>query len=80
MWKEPDDSSGDERRDLPADEDRKLGPEQEDDAEGHSLSVIMGVNRMAKSEAARARARRADDESLPRLTKPWPRLKDDRKR
>jgi hypothetical protein len=80
MWKEPEDRSIEEPVDPAQDEDQPLGPDQDDDTEGHSLSVIMGVNRMAKSEAERARARRADQDELPPLTRHWPRLKEDRKR
>jgi hypothetical protein len=47
------------------------------DTEGHGLSLVMGVN--ALSRKGRERVRRADDEQLKPLTKPFPRMREEKK-
>ena len=48
-----------------------------DDTEGHSFSVIMGVNALSRSKAP-ARQQRPDDAELKPITKPFPRMRDQR--
>lgn len=48
-----------------------------DDVEGHALPIVTGVSALAR---AKAPAKRAADEPLPQLTKPFPSLRDDAKR
>lgn len=61
-------------------------PEQEppvpdveaDDTEGHSLALVMGLSALDRSRA-QSRQKKAPEEALPPLTKPFPRMRDDKK-
>lgn len=48
-----------------------------DDVEGHGLPIILATNEMSR---ARSRSAKVQDEELPPLTKPFPRLRDDQKK
>ncbi len=65
-----------ERRDP--EQDPTVDGSIEDDTEGHSLSVVMGLDAIGRTrDRERARTRKAGDEELAPLTKTFPRLKDD---
>jgi hypothetical protein len=51
----------------------------EADVEGHSLSIVMGLDSLNRSARRRAEAGKRDDDSLPRLTKPFPRMRDQKR-
>ena len=52
----------------------------EEDVEGHSLSIVMGVDAMGRSRGDDRTRQPAKDETLTPLTKPFPRMKDDRRK
>jgi hypothetical protein len=58
-------------------------PSDEDDAEGHSLGLLIGINALGQANDADARTRsrtyKATDEELPPLSKKWPSMRDDKK-
>lgn len=62
----------------PADNDL---PESEsaDDVEGHSLALVMGMGQAQRNRQQSRAKKPAEDEALPPLTKPFPRLRDDKK-
>lgn len=56
---------------------RAGGADDPDDVEGHALPLVAGVSALGR---AKAPAKRAASEPLPKLTKPFPSLRDDTKR
>ena len=50
------------------------------DAEGHSIGLLMGVNALGGTRSADARPQsKKADEDLPPLSKKWPSMRDDKK-
>jgi hypothetical protein len=50
----------------------------EADTEGHSFSIAMGVNQLAKGSPDKARSRTPDPELKP-LTKQWPSMREEKR-
>jgi hypothetical protein len=53
-------------------------PDAADDVEGHSLALVMGMSQ-AERNRQQSRAKKPADDALPPLTKPFPRMRDDKK-
>jgi hypothetical protein len=49
----------------------------EEDTEGQSLSLALGMGALSGRAHVERRARSRSDEDLPRLTKKFPRMRDD---
>jgi hypothetical protein len=58
-------------------EDQERREEAPDDVEGHSLSLVMGLDAMSRGRDGGDRQRKPADEDLPPISKPFPRMKDD---
>lgn len=54
---------------------------EDDDAEGHSLGLLMGINALSQAHDADARSRpkRMPEEELPPLSKKWPSMRNQKK-
>lgn len=52
----------------------------EPDVEGHALPLVAGVDALSRGRTKEKTAPKAADASLVPLTKPFPRMKDDRPR
>lgn len=50
------------------------------DVEGHALPLVQGVDALARGRAREKAGPKAAEASLPPLTKPFPRMRDDRSR
>ena len=59
-------------------EQRDAGDDQADDVEGHSLALVMGIGQ-AERNRQQSRSKKAPEDALPPLTKPFPRMKDDKR-
>ncbi|MCU0479093.1 MAG: hypothetical protein MUE92_10200 [Chloroflexi bacterium] len=53
---------------------------EELDVEGHALPLVQGVDALARGWAKEKAGPRAAEAPLPPLTKPFPRMRDDRSR
>jgi hypothetical protein len=65
--------------DRPA-QDETVVPGPDEDVEGSSLSILMGVDALTRGRNDDRTRKPAKDESLTPLTKPFPRMKDDLRR
>jgi hypothetical protein len=64
-------------------DDQKLPNDEQpaaeaDDVEGHSLALVLGMGQ-ADRNRQQNRTKKASEETLPPLTKPFPRMKDDKR-
>jgi hypothetical protein len=60
--------------------DEPTRDEAEADVEGHALPIVAGLGALGRGREKAKGGRKADDAPLPALTKPFPRLKDERPR
>ncbi len=60
----------------PAEDVRDERAADDDDVEGHSLSLVMGMDALGRSRERTKQPKRTDEELAP-LTKTFPRMKDD---
>ena len=63
---------------LPDEEPNQPDAETADDVEGHSLALVMGMGQ-AQRNRQQSRAPRQSEVALPPLTKPFPRIRDEKK-
>jgi hypothetical protein len=63
----------------PSEDPRDEPAADEDETEGHSLSLVMGLDALGRSRDRSRDAKPADEELTP-ITKTFPRLRDDRRK
>jgi hypothetical protein len=66
--------------DHKAPDEPTLPPGEDDDVEGHSLSLVIGLGQLSKDQRREREHPPEKDETLAPLTKPFPRMKDERGR
>jgi len=56
-------------------------PTDDVDTEGHSIGLLLGMNALgqAREAEARKRTRKAAEEPLPPLSRPWPNMREEKK-
>ena len=63
---------------LPDDPKPLAEDDASDDVEGHSLAYVMGLGQ-AERNRQQARGKKPPEDALPPLTKPFPRMKDEKR-
>jgi hypothetical protein len=63
---------------LPDDQEPVAAESQLDDVEGHSMALVLGLGQVERNRQ-QSRSRKSPDDSLPPLSKPFPRLKDEKR-
>ena len=61
----------------PEDAQPPAAGDQADDVEGHSLALVMGLGQVAKNRG-RGPAKKPAEETLTPLTKPFPRMREEK--
>jgi hypothetical protein len=64
----------------PETKDRTPIEPADEDAEGHSLSMVAGLDALSRARTAGAKRAKPSDEDLTPLTKPFPSMKDERRK
>jgi hypothetical protein len=59
--------------------DEPAQPPADDDVEGHNLSIAMGLDRLTRPDGKTEARKQRQDDLLPRLTKPFPRMRDQKR-
>jgi len=67
-----------DEQELPNGSQREAGDDQADDVEGHSLALVMGIGQ-AERNRQQSRSTKAPEDALPPLTKPFPRIRDEKR-
>jgi hypothetical protein len=63
---------------LPDDQEHVATESQPDDVEGHSMALVVGLGQLERNRRQSER-RKSPEDSLPPLSKPFPRLKDEKR-
>ena len=63
---------------LPVDPKAPAEDDASDDVEGHSLAYVMGLGQ-AERNRQQGRGKKPPEDALPPLTKPFPRMKDEKR-
>jgi hypothetical protein len=63
---------------LPDDQEAVAAEGQPEDVEGHSMALVIGLGEVGRSRQ-QSQGRKPPEDSLPPLSKPFPRLKDEKR-
>ena len=58
----------------------RANDEPADDAEGHSLSLIMGLGALERAQAQDRARQKVKEEELPPLSRPFPAMKEQKRK